>query len=435
MSREADKTIKGFLYQFNKTLHQVLQEEDDTIVVVEGILEDIDVKVEGNVKAIQCKYHESAEQFNLSAIYKPILQFLKSFAQINDKNVKYILYAHFPSEPTGIRKLTVEEILEITKTENTEYISKYISIIKEINDPDIKELANKSRQTREDKEKIKDYFKSNDTNLLIDLNEFLEEKFVFEIGLSYEEIEKETKQLMKSQNLSEVDIEDLFYPNAVQRIAELSMRANEIEREICKKDLILHLSDCKKTAITRWTSELADYRKILKTRKRQLEAYLNANLRKRYFIIADENLEGFDNDIVSFINNYIGRYVYKPKLHKDIPIFIVARDEPYVQDLARRLHTKDISVEDGYRGNTFFKDTLLREPQIIENKSWFEFKARICSLKEETVSIINSNKPDDIFLINCDLKSIIDHQDINIEKIEVSSFKELEYLLYLRSEV
>ncbi|QDY83519.1 hypothetical protein FQU75_08900 [Paenibacillus polymyxa] len=435
MTREADKTIKGFLYQFNKTLHQILQEDDDTIIIVEGIFEDIDVKSDQMIKAIQCKYHESAKKFKLSDIYKPILQFLKSYVQNTDSDIKYILYAYFPNEPAGLKQLTYDDVLEIINTQNADYVSKYVSAIKEISDPDIKAIVEKTRQTREEKEKIKDYFNRNSARLLVDVDKFLKDMFVFEIGLSYEEIEQETKNLMRSVNLSFADIEELFYPNAIQRIAELSMKANKIEREICKKDLLLELSSCKKTAITRWTSELADYKRILRTRKRQLDACLNANLRKRYFIIADTNLEEFDDNIVSFINNYIGKYVHKPKLHKDVPLFIIARDEIYIQDLTRRLHVKEISVENGYRGSTFFKDTLLREPQIIENKGWFEFKIRLCSLKDDTISIINSNKPDDIFLINLDLNTTIDYQDINIEKIEVSSLKELEYLLYLRTEV
>lgn len=435
MNREADKTIKGFLYQFNKTLHQILQEDDDTIVTVEGIHEDIDVKSDQLIKAIQCKYHESVEKFKLSDIYKPILQFLKSYVQNPDSDIKYILYAYFPNEATGIKQLSHDDVLEIINTQNADYISKYVSAIKEINDPDIKAIVEKARQTREEKERVKKYFDLNSARLLFDVDKFLGDMFVLEIGLSYEEIEQETKNLMKSANLSSDDIEELFYPNAIQRIAELSVKADQLEREICRKDLLQELLSCKKTAITRWTSELTHYRSLLRKRRRQLDACLNANLRKRYFIIADTNIEDFDDSIVTFINNYIGKYVHKPKLHKEVPLFIIARDEFYIQDLTRRLHVKEIDVENGYRGGTFFKDTLLKEPQIIENRNWFEFKIRLCSLQDETISIINTNKPDDIFLINLKLNATIDYQDINIEEIEVSSFKELEYLFYLRNEV
>jgi hypothetical protein len=36
MSRSADYTIQGFLYQFNKTLLEILKAQADSIITVEG---------------------------------------------------------------------------------------------------------------------------------------------------------------------------------------------------------------------------------------------------------------------------------------------------------------------------------------------------------------------------------------------------------------
>ena len=72
-SRVADSTIKGFIYQFNKTILEILDSSTGTIHV-EGIVEDVDVYDANNsIRAIQCKYHESAKSFTLSLIYKPII--------------------------------------------------------------------------------------------------------------------------------------------------------------------------------------------------------------------------------------------------------------------------------------------------------------------------------------------------------------------------
>jgi len=70
MSRVANYTIEGFLYQFNKTLLEILNSADDTELTVEGVIEDIDVKSPSGVKAIQCKYHETQQDFNLSNYLK-----------------------------------------------------------------------------------------------------------------------------------------------------------------------------------------------------------------------------------------------------------------------------------------------------------------------------------------------------------------------------
>ena len=43
--RQADSTIKGYLYQFNKSIYEILQAEDDTKITLEGVIEDIDIQV------------------------------------------------------------------------------------------------------------------------------------------------------------------------------------------------------------------------------------------------------------------------------------------------------------------------------------------------------------------------------------------------------
>jgi hypothetical protein len=42
MGRVADSTIKGFMYQFNLSLNEILKSNDE-VIILEGIIEDIDV--------------------------------------------------------------------------------------------------------------------------------------------------------------------------------------------------------------------------------------------------------------------------------------------------------------------------------------------------------------------------------------------------------
>ena len=42
--RQADSTIKGYLYQFNKSILEILKAEDDDIITLEGVIEDIDIQ-------------------------------------------------------------------------------------------------------------------------------------------------------------------------------------------------------------------------------------------------------------------------------------------------------------------------------------------------------------------------------------------------------
>ena len=57
-SRSANYGIKGYLYQFIKTIEQILQLKNRETLTVEGY-EDIDVQKICESNLIQCKYHES----------------------------------------------------------------------------------------------------------------------------------------------------------------------------------------------------------------------------------------------------------------------------------------------------------------------------------------------------------------------------------------
>ncbi len=58
--REATATIKGYHYQFDKTILEILSAADDEQVVVEG-LEDVDLESPSLLRSIQCKYQRGAE--------------------------------------------------------------------------------------------------------------------------------------------------------------------------------------------------------------------------------------------------------------------------------------------------------------------------------------------------------------------------------------
>lgn len=129
MDRIASSTIKGFLYQFNVTLKELLNVDNEE-VFVEGRIEDIDILNGENIKAIQCKYHESKENYSPSHISKAILQMLKTEKEyINKATINYKLYAYFPNLNIGKRDFSREELDEILKTKNQSMIVNYISHI------------------------------------------------------------------------------------------------------------------------------------------------------------------------------------------------------------------------------------------------------------------------------------------------------------------
>ena len=96
MTRTADYTIKGFLYQFNKTILEILRADDSATVNIEGVIEDVEVVTPTTTIGIQCKYHEASSGFTTSAIFKPLLQMLVHFSSHPTDEIKDVLFAYFP---------------------------------------------------------------------------------------------------------------------------------------------------------------------------------------------------------------------------------------------------------------------------------------------------------------------------------------------------
>lgn len=235
MGRIADSTIKGFMYQFNLSLNEILKSTNE-IVKIEGIIEDIDRINEENITAIQCKYHEEVEKFQWSNVSKPILQMLKTYTNSDGNKISFILYAFFPSEQLGEKTVSKNEINEMLNTKNIEYICNYIAHIKKIENPEIKNLVSKERKTKEEKEKIRQYLITNELEVLCDIDDFLNNRFRFVVGREYYGLEEENKVLLCQNGFSQDDVNDIVFPNAIQKIASLSILKKDEDRNITKKN-------------------------------------------------------------------------------------------------------------------------------------------------------------------------------------------------------
>lgn len=440
MSRVADSTITGFLYQFSVTLEHLLKSNVNDEVFIEGKIEDIDIDNGEGIKAIQCKYHESEEGYTLGKVYKPILQMLKTYMenenQPSPNEIDYILYAHFPRmETLKSIDLKVEDIETILNTENTDYICTYVAHLKKCNDPDILLLISKQKKSKLDKESIAEYFLTNDLELKIDIEKFLSNHFKFIVGKSFVKQQEIVTELMKEEmeSFSKEDIQDIFYPNAIQKIAEISTK-NDDERKVFKSVFLEELSSIKKTALTRWTKELKSYNDLLTARRNQLKNLLNTNYRKRCFVFESKEIENFNDDIVMFIKDYLSKYCCKIKLHSPLTIYILDYNKEQFDELQIRLFQKGIKVHTGYVGDRFFKEKFMEEPQKNYKSGWIEFNLRISINEPDAFLALEDNKPDDLFL-SPKKRPNLDYSDINVEEVFVNKIRDLKYILQLEGEI
>lgn len=395
MSRVADYTIQGFLYQFNKTILELLSAADESQITVEGIIEDIDVRSPFGTRAIQCKYHETQEDFTLSCVYKPLLQMMEHFRQNESLNVEYKLYAHFPNSEIGQHKIVVEELREVTKSKNQSLRCTFSDVFEQG----------------------------------IDLRKFLT-RLSFEFGKPFEELVNDVHQALIDSGLPKDSIETLMYPNALQLIADLSIKHDESDRKITKPEFLKYLRDVRKTAITRWTLALKTAKKILEARKKQLKPNLSKNSRLRYFLISESALEDFDTGIVTFIDEYLDKYHFKP-VHIQTPLFCLDCAPEKFDEIRVRVHQKGIRFRDGFRGPRFFKDFFFQEPicrSIKRGEGEREFCIRLLRFNPDEI-IFNERKCDDLFITSRENYEGIDLQDVNVERLAVTKLQELKFVL------
>lgn len=399
MSRTADYTIQGFIYQFIITLQKLLEVGDASCeVIVEGEIEDIDIYTTKGIEAIQCKYHESKEKYTLSSIYKPVLQMMCHYQKNADKKIKYRLYAHFPNETTGSKLvLTATDISKILSTE-----AQTLKTYKQ-------ELAS-----------------------FTDTAGFIK-NFEMEYGASLAEAQKTVIVSLVNEGFSVADVEDIFYPNAIHHIAELSTKHIEAERKIKKAEFVAILKTKKKTAINRWTKELQSFEKLLKKRREQIRDRLNNNSSDRAIVLDEKYITDFKNNVVQFIEDFVNKYNSKIRLNQ-CPLFSIICTKETLNDIWKRLNAKKVTVERGLVAEQFDVIHFLRKPlKMIQDKK-LEFKVRICLHDTDFETVLSNTSFDDIFIIsNNTFDDLNISNDTNIEKIETTEINEIKYLLSINN--
>ncbi len=393
MSRSADYTIKGFLYQFNKTLLEILNSQDDGVITVEGIVEDVDIKTLEGMTAIQCKYHETSDTFTPSIIFKPLLQMLLHYQTNSAYNINYVLFAHIGGvEKKNLPKVGKAELEAATKSKS----KKYTKLIDQLND--------------------------------VDIDQFLS-RFSMEFGPAFDALVDEVSNALEKNGVVAGEIETLAYPNAINIIANLSIKHDEAERKISKLQLLDSLKDIRKTAISHWTLSLRTRKQLLDARRKQLKANLDKNSRLRYLIVDAKNLDDFDEEIVLFVTDYLEKYHSKPA-HVSTPVLCLRSSAKSFQEIQHRLYSKGITSTDGYIGGQFEDSYFYRDPlsQGSGSSRKREFSLRLL-LWEDHEEVLNSRKCDDLFIIGTGNYDALETRDVNIEYLAATSLKEIKYII------
>lgn len=333
-TREAVSTIRGYFYQFDYSILQVLSLENgsDTICI-EGI-EDVDINNQEELSFHQCKCYEGTE-YNHSKIKKAVGWMLQHYTENKDCDYKYYIYGTYSS---GQSKLPQTIDIEFAKKNffTTKHKDSVILLHKQLNLSDD------------------------------DLKDFLEK---LKININAESYEKQTQTVRdkicsvlgcRKQNV------EPYYCSALSIIKDLATKDDISDRIISREEFISKLQSVD-AQYEMWLLQKNGASKFAKAvKKKYFNNGLNISPYNRFFLIecnTSTSITDLKEVILHISNRYSKLTAYaKPKF---CPYFcLYGLNEKNLIELKKKLARDKVVFTDGYnfRGADFSASTVVREP-------------------------------------------------------------------------
>lgn len=422
--RQADSTIKGYLYQFNKSIYEILQAEDDEKIILEGVIEDIDIQSPSSLTTIQCKYHED-KKYQISSVATPILEMLCHYCDsiALGKSVSYVLYAYYAENTDSVSIETFAEFLCTTKDKDVQ--SKYFHRIYTIPDEKMLAIAIKPQKKKEEKQELIDYYREHrdDLKLKVSIESFWNE-FTYIPAEQFDVLQNKIIALF--EKVVDTDTaKNLYYPNSFSLVANLSAKSNIEDRIMTKAKMLTYLSEQQSVLLNRWTLTAMDQVKILRDKKNYLAGYFAGNPGVRAFIFSDKFLAANQENIFPFIIEYLGKYFKKPQLQKQ-PIFIFGNNSSALQQFVLLgLHQHQKPANYGTIGDCFIEESFINNTNCPSN-----FTCKVTLEKNITTRILEKCQVNQLYVIG---KTGEEYSSPNyfVETLDVENVDALRYLVGL----
>lgn len=320
--------IKGFLYQFDKSILEILNLDENSPIYVERIQ---DINYEKYV--IQVKHKESVN-FSNSIIREPIIQLLDLY--LSDNTQKFILYAYFKDKSPNKKKFSnIDELHDVLKYRDQ-----------------LKTDELRDRYTQVDKEGFIQ-------NFTLHFAEDFEKQF--------ECVIKKIKSYFNLRN----DEEALVLHSLIrQKLFELSIEKEEYNRTITGKELKKYIEKCNKKIFYRYYDIFISRDRYLKLVKKEFFTNKSANLNnyERIFIIdCDESYN--KTTIRKIIDNISSKY---HKKHKSPAPYICFRGIKREELISVKQDMIDDNIK--FSDGTYFDGDKFR----LSNLKNIKFSTDIC---------------------------------------------------------
>jgi len=303
--------IKGFLYQFDKTLIEILENPEKEIKIEQ--IEDIDYQD----YVIQVKHRET-QSYNDSKIRKAVVNLIGEFEK--NQSQKYCLYCYFNDKSPHKWTLNLSDLDKILGKE---------------------------------KERYSDSLKEN----------FLK-NFLVRFSDDYESQFRDLLKLIESSfRLNSKEMASIYHSIFRSRLLDISIRKIKEQRKISKNDLDIFLQDTEKTIFYESYKNYLEIDKFCQVVKKEYFTFKKVNIDKfeRLFLIECEK----EIEIVELnriLNRLSEKYFRKDKSPQPYLCFF-GIDIEKINELKRDLVDNEILFNDGtyFNGDKFRLDMVTRK--------------------------------------------------------------------------
>lgn len=333
-TRDAVSTIRGYFYQFDYSILQVLKLEKGTdTICVEGI-EDVDINDENNIILHQCKCYEGTE-YNHSEIKDALGWMLRHFSDNKDSEYKYYLYGVYKS---GQDKLP--QVIDV-------------------------DFAKKNFFTKKHRDAPTDYLYKKLSLSDDDIALFLQKLKININAVGLEVQEKAARdELCKSIGCKPQEIEP-YYCNALSIIRRLATQNNCSDRTISRSQFIQEVKEVD-NQFDMWLLHKNGVDKFAKAIKKRFFTSFNISPYNRFFLIeCDKNISMSElKTIVIRISEKYSKLSQRAK-PKFCPYFcFLGIEECQLIELKKSLANDSVLFSDGYdfKGADFNPSSIVKEP-------------------------------------------------------------------------
>lgn len=363
--------IKGFLYQFDKSLLEIIEKQEKQVEI--EMIQDISY----DVYVLQVKLKEAKDYFD-SLVRKPIKQLIEIF--IKEPNRKLILYCHFRNKSPEEKQLSEAELDNILGKEKDLY------------------TQNVKRDFRQ--------------NFTLQFSENYIQQFNIVIDT-----------ISTNFGCADKDLAIIYHSILHSKLMKLAVLPSKRDRQVCYQDLKRCLVDVdKKIFFKAYEFHLSR------------EKY-NILIKKQYFTFSGINIDNFERlfivgtsavdtqtDLIQIINRLVQRYY---KLSKSPAPYILFEnlEDSHLNTLKQSLADKGVPFSDG---TTFNGDKFRLNILLLNSSKKHEIKVKL--IKSENLNeLLTTVKFDEVYYLASKFSD--SHQKLgasnNFLKIQITDAKQI----------